>query len=159
MGQRTTYSRMFEDEIPMNEALEEASKAGYAEADPSYDVNGTDTASKLVILSNWILGRQVSIRDVQIEGISRVTIDDVREAKRSGKAVKLVGFADDSHMSVGPSSIPLDDPLCVKGTLNAVAFKTEQIGNITLTGRGAGGNETAFAALRDLIEIKDAMSG
>jgi len=152
-------TRMFDAGITMKEALKEASRAGYAEADSSYDINGIDTASKLVIISNWIMGRRVSIRDVEIEGISNVTLDQVDQAKRSGNAVKLVGFVDDSQISVRPRLVPLDDPLCVKGTLNAVVFKTEQVGNLTVTGRGAGGSETASAALRDLIDIKTALIG
>jgi homoserine dehydrogenase len=152
-------TRMFDAGITMKEALEEASKEGYAEADPSYDINGIDTASKLVIMSNWIMGRRVSIQDVEIEGISNVTLDQVDRAKRSGNAVKLVGSVDDSQLSVRPRPVPLDNPLCVKGTLNAVVFKTEQVGNLTVTGRGAGGNETACAALRDLIDIKTTLSG
>jgi len=152
-------TRMFDAGITMKEALEEASRAGYAEADPSYDINGIDTASKLVIISNWIMGKRVSIHDVEIEGISNVTLDQVDQAKRSGNAMKLVGSVDDSQLSVRPRPVPLDDPLCVKGTLNAVVFKTEQVGNLTVTGRGAGGSETASAALRDLIDIKTALIG
>lgn len=147
-------TRMFDAGITMEEALDEAKKAGYAEADSSYDISGLDSASKLVIMCNWILGKRVSIRDVRLEGISKVNVQDVEKLKRSGKAIKLVGFADDSEISVHPRPIPLDSPLCVKGTFNAVAFKTEFAGNITLIGHGAGGKETASAVLRDLIDIK-----
>jgi len=147
-------TRMADAGITLNEALKEAQDAGYTEADPSYDINGLDTASKLVIMSNWIMGRRVSIRDVDIEGISNVSVEDVENAKRSEKAIKLVGLINDSEISVHPRTVPFDNPLCVKGTLNAVAFKTDLAGTITVTGRGAGGTETASAVLRDLIDIK-----
>jgi len=150
-------TRMFEAGITIEEALKEAFEAGYAEADPSYDINGLDTAAKLVILCNWIMGRNVSIRDVDMEGISNVTVQDVEKAKRLGKAIKLVGRINGSVMSVGPSPVPLDNPLCVKGALNAILFRTELAGDIILTGRGAGGRETASAVLRDIIDIKKTM--
>lgn len=147
-------TQMFDQGITLNEALTEAQKAGYAEADPSYDVEGLDTASKLVIMCNWILGRRVSIRDVDIEGISDVTVHEVEKAKNAGKAIKLVGSANESHVSVSPRALAVENPLAVKGTLNGVTFTTELGGDITLIGHGAGGRETASAVMRDLIEIK-----
>ncbi len=147
-------TRMFDNGITIEEALREAQKAGYAEADPSYDISGLDTASKLVIMCNWVMERRVAIGDVHVEGISDVSIQDVERAKRNRKAVKLVGYVNDSEISVHPHSISLDEPLCVTGTLNAVTFRTELAGDITVTGRGAGGKETASAVLRDLIDIK-----
>lgn len=147
-------TRMFDSGIAMDEALSEAQKAGYAEADPTYDVGGLDTAGKLVIMSNWILGRRVSIRDVDIEGITNVTIQEVQKAKESGDAIKLVALADGSELSVRPRPVAISNPLVVKGSLNAVTFRTEVAGDITLVGRGAGGRETAGAVLRDLIEVR-----
>jgi len=147
-------TRMFDAGITMDAALREAQKAGYAEADPSYDIDGFDTAAKLVIMCNWIMGRRVSIRDVDLEGISKVSVKDVERAKRSGNTIKLLGIVNDSEISVHPRPIPIENPLFVRGTLNAVVFKTEHAGGITLIGRGAGGKETAIAVLRDLIDIK-----
>jgi homoserine dehydrogenase len=152
-------TRMFELGATMDETLKDARRLGYAEADPSYDVNGIDTACKLVILCNWILGRRVSIRDVNIEGIARVDVKDVERAKQEGNAVKLVGFADESETSVRPRLVSMNDPLCVKGTLNAVVLKTELAGEITITGPGAGGMETASAVLSDVIDIKRTLTG
>jgi homoserine dehydrogenase len=148
---------MFDVGINLNEALKEAQDAGYAEADPSYDVDGLDTASKLVIMSNWIMEKRVSMADVTIEGISRVTTKEVGESKRLKKAVKLVGIINDSEISVHPRAVPVDHPLCVKGTLNSVVFKTDPAGEITITGRGAGGKETASAVIRDIIDVKNAI--
>jgi homoserine dehydrogenase len=150
-------TRMLDAGITLDEALKEAQIAGYAEADPSYDINGLDTASKLVIMSNWILEKRVSIGDVDIEGISKVSVEEVENAKRSRKAIKLIGRINDSEISVHPRAVPDDSPICVKGTLNAVLFKTDLAGEITMAGRGAGGTETASAVLRDIIDIKSAL--
>lgn len=147
-------TRMLEVGVTLSEALKEAQDAGYAETDPSYDISGLDTASKLVIMANWIMQRSVSIRDVEVEGISKVSLGDVQNAKCSGKAIKLVGMINDSEISVHPRALPVESPLCVKGSLNAVVFNTDLAGPITVSGRGAGGTETAGAVLRDLIDIK-----
>jgi len=147
-------TRMWEVGASMDESLEEARKLGYAEADPSYDVNGMDTASKLVILCNWVMGRSVSIRDVKMEGITQVSISDIRRAKQDGNAVKLVALANESEISVRPRPVSITDPMCVRGTLNAVVLTTELAGEITIIGPGAGGIETASAILSDLIDIK-----
>jgi homoserine dehydrogenase len=148
---------MLDAGITLDEALKEAQIAGYAEADPSYDINGLDTASKLVIMSNWILEKRVSIGDVDIEGISKVSVEEVEKAKRSKKAIKLMGCINDFEISVRPRAVPDDSPICVKGALNAVVFKTDLVGEITMAGRGAGGTETASAVLRDIIDIKSAL--
>ena len=150
-------TRMLEADIPFNEALKEAQEAGYAEADPSYDINGLDTASKLVIMCNWIMGRRISLKDVNIQGIRDVTIEDILREKRSERAIKLVGSIEGHEISVRPRPLPFSSPLCVKGNLNAVVFKTDIAGSITLTGRGAGGTETASSVLRDLIDVKGAL--
>ena len=147
-------TRMHDAGVSLNEALAEAQRLGYAEADPRMDIDGLDTAAKLVILNNWAMGGRLSISDVAVEGISGVTATSVEEAKRQGGAVKLLGSAIGSEASVKPQAIPSTSPLCVTGTLNAVSLKTELAGTVTLTGHGAGGTQTAAAALRDLIDIK-----
>ncbi|HKM75308.1 MAG TPA: homoserine dehydrogenase [Candidatus Bathyarchaeia archaeon] len=147
-------TRIFEAGIPMGDAVKEAQQAGYAEADPTLDVSGLDTACKLVIISNWIMGRRITIKDVEVEGISKLTQLEILDAKREGKAVKLVGIVDESSASVRPRPVDVIDPLCVNGTLNSIVFKTELAGKVTLIGAGAGGRETATAVLRDLIDIK-----
>ena len=147
-------TRIFEASIPIEEAIREAQQAGYAEADPTLDVSGLDTACKLVIISNWIMGRRITIKDVEVEGISRLSEREILDAKREGKAVKLLGRVDQEGSSVHPRSVSIADPLCVNGTLNSIAFKTELAGKVTLIGAGAGGRETATAIMRDLIDIK-----
>jgi homoserine dehydrogenase len=146
-------TRMTEAGVTMSQALEEAQKAGYAEADPAYDVKGIDTACKLVIMANWLMGRDVTIKDVDIQGIESVTPADVEKAKATNSVVKLVGTLED-RITVHPAFVDKDHPLAVDGALNAVSFKAEFAGEITMVGKGAGGTETAGAVLRDLIDIR-----
>jgi homoserine dehydrogenase len=138
---------------PMAKALAEAQKLGYAEADPTYDIGGFDTACKLVILSNFVLGTSMSIRDVGIKGITDVTEAEIAAARSRAETVKLIGRVDKAA-TVSPQSIPITHPLNVSGTFNAVSFDTYPAGEITLVGKGAGGMETASSVLRDLIEIR-----
>lgn len=146
-------TRMSEGGIIMQEALKEAKKAGYAEADPTYDVNGIDTACKLVIMANWFMGRNITIKDVDIQGIDGVTSDDIAKAKAKNCVLKLIGTIEEK-ISVRPTLINENHPLAVNGTLNAVSFNAEYAGEITMIGKGAGGIETAGAVLRDLIDIR-----
>jgi len=146
-------TRMAESNTSMDAALKEAQTSGYAEADPSYDIDGVDTACKLVILSNWVMGEEYSIKDVKIEGIRKVTSEDVGEAIRKKFEVKLIGSIGD-EIRVQPESVSRNHPLCVGGTLNAVSFKTELVDEVTIVGKGAGGVETASAVLRDIVDVR-----
>jgi len=146
-------TRMTESNTPMDAALKEAQALGYAEADPSYDIDGVDTASKLVILANWVMGRESSIKDVEIKGIRKVTSEDLERAKEKNCQVKLIGSIGDK-ITVQPEPIPQSHPLCVRETLNAVSFKTELMDEVTIVGKGAGGVETASAALRDIVDVR-----
>jgi len=150
-------TRMADAGIPFDEALEEAQKAGYAEADPSMDIDGYDAAAKIVIIANWILKRRVTLKDVDRRGIREIPLEEVKAAVSNGKRIKLVASAD-GQMQVALMSIPVDHPLCVSGVLNAVTFTSKYAGEETIVGRGAGGMETASALLRDLIEIKNQLS-
>ena len=146
-------TKMTAEGVEMKDALAEAQKLGYAEADPTADVGGFDSACKLVITSNYVLGTSISIKDVDITGITGVTKEDIALAKEAGKAVKLIGYVGDGAR-VAPEQVPLTHPLNVSGTFNAITFDTDPAGEITLVGKGAGGRETASSVLRDLIEIK-----
>lgn len=146
-------SRMASEGIAMKDALAEAQKLGYAEADPTYDIGGFDTACKLVITSNYVLGSSMSIKDLEIEGITKVTKEDIDRAKEKGNVVKLIGRVE-KNAKVAPQEIPVTHPLNVSGTFNAVSFDTYPAGEVTLVGKGAGGKETASSVLRDLIEIR-----
>jgi homoserine dehydrogenase len=149
-------TRMAEEGLKFEEALKEAQQRGYAEADPSMDVDGWDSACKLVILANWILKRRVKLENVKVEGIRKITVENVKEALKKRRQIKLIAFADDENLKVSPEHIPIGHPLCVGGALNAVCFSLRYAGEETVIGKGAGGVETASAIIRDLINIKQA---
>ncbi|MBN1677790.1 MAG: homoserine dehydrogenase [Candidatus Thermoplasmatota archaeon] len=146
-------SKMAAEGVAMADALAEAQRLGYAEADPTYDIGGFDTACKLVITSNYVMGSSLSIRDVDIRGITEVTQEDIAKAKAREGVIKLIGRVG-SSAKVSPEVVSSTHPLNVSGTFNAVCFDTHPAGEITLVGKGAGGMETATAVLRDLIEIR-----
>jgi homoserine dehydrogenase len=138
-------------------ALADAKKRGYVEADESLDIDGYDAAAKLVILANWIMDMKVTIKDIQRIGIRDVTTSDIKKATLNNSAVKLIASCN-KDLIVSPQQIPLEDPLCVNGTLNAITFNSEHSGSQTIIGRGAGGMETASSILRDLLDIKQEMA-
>jgi len=146
-------TEMDEKHITFQQALENAQKLGYAEADPSMDVDGMDAACKLVIMANWIMDKKVTLRDVDIQGIRKVAPQVLEEAAGRGRTIKLIGSINDD-LRVAPTEISRHDPLCVGGVLNAVTFVSQFAGEETVIGRGAGGMETASAILRDLLDIK-----
>lgn len=146
-------TQMAESHITFQQALQNAQKQGYAEADPSMDVDGLDTACKLVILANWIMNKKVTLRDVKIQGIRHVTLQTLEEVANKHRTVKLIGNIN-GHLKVTPNEISTQDPLCVDGVLNAVTFLSEFAGEETIIGKGAGGMETASAILRELLHIK-----
>ena len=139
--------------LSFDEALKDAKDKGYVEADESLDLDGLDAAAKLVILANWIMGMKVTMPDIKCTGIRKVTTDDIKNAAKKNCAVKLIASCD-KDLIVGPKEVPNDDPLCVNGTLNAIAFTSEHSGTQTIIGRGAGGMETASSILRDLLDIR-----
>jgi homoserine dehydrogenase len=134
--------------------FQEALKIGYAEKEPSMDIDGFDTACKVVILANWILNKKITLKDVDRTGIRDVSLQALDEASKRGNTIKLIGSIDGGGSTVKPTEIPKTNALCVSGVLNAVTFFTEFAGEQTLVGRGAGGMETASAVLRDLLDIR-----
>ena len=146
-------TEMDEKRITFQQALENAQKLGYAESDPSMDVDGIDAACKLVIMANWIMNKKVTLRDVGVQGIRNVTPQALEEAAKRNCTMKLIGSIND-NLKVKPTEISRHDPLSVGGVLNAVTFVSEFAGEETIIGRGAGGMETASAILRDLLDIK-----
>ena len=135
--------------------LIDAKEKGYAEANPSLDIDGDDAAAKLVIMANWIMGYKVTLKDVDKTGITRVDQEQIIQAASERKSLKLIANCDKDRLFVRPIPISKDDPICVNGTLNAVTFRSEHSGAQTIIGKGAGGMETASSVLRDLIEIKE----
>jgi len=138
------------------EALAEAQRLGYAEADPTDDVNGKDAAAKMAVLSRLTFGSSVSLDQVSYEGIEHVTPEDIEYAKEFGLSLKLIGTAevveDGLSVRVYPAFLYGGHPLAtVNGSFNAVTVESEAIKEITMSGPGAGGVETASAVLGDLV--------
>ena len=150
-------SEMDEKHITFEKALKAAQELGYAEADPTMDVDGYDAAAKLVIMANWIMDKKVTIKDVEIRGIRNISGQSIDDATKKGCKIKLIGSIEES-LKVEPTQINKHDPLAVDGALNAVTFVSESAGEQTIIGRGAGGMETASAVLRDLLDIKKAIA-
>jgi len=146
-------SRMTAEGISFSVALKEAQELGYAETDPTLDINGYDAAGKLVILSNELLGWSKSIEDVRIKGITKITPHALELAKLDGYVIKHLAIAEDNNLTVEPRLIKRDSPLNIQGTLNLIELQTKYAGDIILMGKGAGGFEAGSAILNDLISI------
>jgi homoserine dehydrogenase len=147
-------TEMAQNRVTFQDALTNAQKLGYAEREPSMDIDGFDTACKVVILSNWIMNKKITLKDIDRTGIRDVSLQDLDEASKRGNTIKLIGSIDENKSTVKPTEIAKNNPLCVSGVLNAITFSTEYAGEQTLIGRGAGGVETASAVLRDLLDIR-----
>jgi homoserine dehydrogenase len=146
-------TRMMEEHAPYEQMLAEAQELGYAETDPTYDVEGIDTACKLVILANCVFGMNATHEDVTVTGITKITPEALMLAQNDGYVIKLIGEVNDSRINVAPKLVPIDHPLAVGGSLNVASMQTDLSGPITVTGRGAGSIETASAILSDMISI------
>jgi homoserine dehydrogenase len=145
--------------LGFSEAVREAQALGFAEADPTADVEGHDVRLKVVILANELLGSALKPADVACQGISSLSASDIATAARDGRRWKLIGSAtrgEDGRIeaSVAPRCLPVDHPLAgTGGAINAVSFTTEMLGAVTVTGPGAGRTETAYALLSDIVAI------
>ena len=143
--------KMAKDKVNLKDVLQEAKNRKIAERDSRYDITGIDTACKLVILANSIMGLRVNLKDVEIEGIENVSLNNVLEAENAGKAVRLIGRIED-RLRVSPELIAKTDPLYVEADNNSICFSTEY-NNYILIGKGAGGKETANTVIRDLLDL------
>jgi len=139
--------------LSFESALKDAKDKGYVEADESLDLDGLDAAAKLVILANWIMGMKVTMPDIKCTGIRKVTTEDIKKAAKKKCAIKLIASCN-KDLEVSPREVSIEDPLCVNGTLNAIAFTSEHSGTQTIIGKGAGGMETASSILRDLLYVR-----
>ena len=140
------------------DALAEAQKLGYAEADPTGDVEGFDAAGKVVILARLLMNTQISMQDVDRTGISGLTLEDVNSAKAAGERWKLIGSLEWMNgklaASVKPLRLPITHPLAgVSGATNAAHFTTDYVGEVTLIGPGAGRLPTGYAVIEDILSI------
>ncbi|WP_105418314.1 MULTISPECIES: homoserine dehydrogenase [Neorhizobium] len=154
-----------ESGLDFTSAVAEAQALGYAEADPTADVEGFDVRLKVVILANELLGANLQPEKVSCQGISGISRFDIEAAATANSRWKLIGSAvrnADGTVtgSVSPRQLPLEHPLAgVNGATNAVSLNTELLGSVTVTGPGAGRIETAYALLSDIVAIHRAQSG
>jgi homoserine dehydrogenase len=158
-------TRMAEAGSTFTDALAEAQELGYAEADPTADIEGHDAAAKAAIIATIAFGALVSPDDVYTEGITGVTADDIASAETLGYVVKLLAVAEEREgaiaVRVHPAMVPKRHPLAsVRDSFNAVFIEGEAVGELMLYGRGAGGGPTASAVLGDLVDaVKNLVSG
>jgi homoserine dehydrogenase len=149
-------SRMAAEGLGYEHVLAEAQDLGVAEADPAFDVEGTDAALKFVILANVLSDgeRVYSLDDAEVEGIRSIPASALDLAAEDGRTVRLIGEATADGVRVGPRLVPQHDALAVTGTRNIVQFETVNAGQLHLSGRGAGGPETATAILSDVGRLE-----
>ena len=158
-------TRMTEDGAGFADALSAAQRLGYAEADPTADIEGFDAAAKAAIIATIAFGARVHADDVYCEGITGVTADDIASAATLGYVVRLLAVAEEVDgqiaVRVHPAMIPVHHPLAsVRESFNAVFIEGEAVGELMLYGRGAGGGPTASAVLGDLVDaVKNLVSG
>ena len=141
-----------------DDVLSEAQELGYAEADPTFDIDGIDAAHKLALLASVAFGTKVDFDAVHVEGIRHVSADDITFADELGYRIKLLGIAnqtdDGIEQRVYPCMVPMDAPLAhVEGVFNAVVAEGDAVGTSVLQGRGAGAGPTASAVISDIADI------
>lgn len=143
---------------PYSAVLEEAQALGYAEADPTGDVEGYDAAAKVAILARLVMGVPLAFSEIERKGITNLTPADIQRAQSANQLWKLIGTlerdGDRVRGSVRPECLPDSHPLArISGATNAILFSTDLLGDVTLTGPGAGRLQTGFAVLQDLLAI------
>jgi len=158
-------TKITEEGISFESALADAQASGFAEADPTMDVEGFDTAHKLAILTSLAFGMKINFKDIYIEGISRITPLDIRLAEEFGFCIKLLAISkmqdNGVEARVHPTMIASDNILSsVRGSLNAVTISGDAVGDLFLSGHGAGMMPTASAVISDIVDIaRNILSG
>lgn len=157
-------TRMEREGLSFADCLKEAQRLGYAEADPSFDIEGNDTAHKLSILTTLAFGCEISAHKIYLEGITNISIEDIHAAADLGYRIKLLGVAQKTESGieqrVHPTMVPLDSVIAqVDGVTNAVALESDILGELLMVGPGAGGNATASAVLGDITDIAKSRPG
>lgn len=147
-------SRMATEGLSYQHVLAEAQDLGVAEADPSFDVDGTDAALKCAILANVLFDGGYTIADATVEGIRDLPGSALDLAAEDGWTIRLVGEVSRDGVSVGPRLVPENGTLAVSGTRNIVQLETKHAGRLNISGRGAGGHETATAVLADVTRLE-----
>ncbi|AMM84923.1 homoserine dehydrogenase [Martelella sp. AD-3] len=157
-------TRMEKEGLSFEDCLQEAQRLGYAEADPTFDIEGNDTAHKLAIMTALAFGCEISCNDIYLEGISNITQEDIRAASELGYRIKLLGVAQRTEggieQRVHPTMVPHDTVIAqVDGVTNAVAIESDILGDLLMVGPGAGGDATASAVLGDIADIAKSRPG
>ncbi|MGV8937081.1 MAG: homoserine dehydrogenase [Allorhizobium sp.] len=157
-------TRMEKEGLSFADCLAEAQRLGYAEADPTFDIEGNDTAHKLAIMTTLAFGSEIAADEIYLEGISNISIDDIHAAADLGYRIKLLGVAQKTETGieqrVHPTMVPLDSVIAqVDGVTNAVALESDILGELLMVGPGAGGNATASAVLGDITDIAKTRPG
>ncbi|NPA94505.1 MAG: homoserine dehydrogenase [Thermodesulfobacteria bacterium] len=152
-------TRMTQEGLPFQEVLKQAQELGYAEADPTYDVEGIDTAHKLAIMSTLAFGKKIELSDIYTEGISKIEPMDISFATELGYSIKLLAIGKKNSQEtidvrIHPTMIPQDHLLSqVNGAFNAVYFVGDSVGKVMLYGMGAGQMPTGSAIVADVVDI------
>ncbi|TWF49885.1 homoserine dehydrogenase [Neorhizobium alkalisoli] len=157
-------TRMEKEGLTFADCLKEAQRLGYAEADPTFDIEGNDTAHKLSILTTLAFGTQIAPDEIYLEGISNISIEDIHAAADLGYRIKLLGVAQRTETGieqrVHPTMVPRDSVIAqVDGVTNAVAIESDILGELLMVGPGAGGNATASSVLGDIADIAKSRPG
>lgn len=157
-------SRMEQEGLTFEACLADAQRLGYAEADPTFDVEGFDTAHKLAILTSLSFGTKIDAEAIHVEGISAITPLDLRMADELGYRIKLLGVAERTktgiEQRVHPTMVPKASAIAqVMGVLNAVSIDADAVREITLVGPGAGGDPTASAVVADIADVARGTAG
>ncbi len=151
-------TRMTEEGCPYTEALAEAQRMGIAEPDPSLDVEGRDTANKILLIANEVFQAGLTLQDIPVEGITKITPADINRARKEGKIIKLIGKVEKKNgrvrAAVAPLAIPLDHPLAsVRGSEKAISYLTDTMDRVTVSGGKSNPLGAAAAILKDIIRI------
>jgi len=151
-------TRMEREGIAFDACLAEAQRLGYAEADPTFDVDGFDTAHKLALLTAIAFGTEINADAIYVEGIRSITTADIEAADELGYRIKLLGVATRTESGieqrVHPTMVPKSSPIArVDGVTNAVAVEADFVGRLVLSGPGAGGDATASAVMSDIADL------
>jgi homoserine dehydrogenase len=151
-------TRMEDDRLSFTEALKDAQQKGFAEADPTFDIEGYDAGHKLAVVSRMAFNKKINFQSMPVEGITNITIDDIIYAREIGFAIKLLGTSrlvgEKMEISVAPAMLPLKHPLAsVRNEFNAIMFSGDMTGPIILYGKGAGSLPTASAVVSDVVQI------
>lgn len=151
-------SKMTDEGLSYSDVLKEAQDLGYAEADPTADVEGLDAARKLAILASISFNRRIFFEDVTVEGITKIDTEDISFGKEFGYNIKLIGIAKESSkglsLNVYPAFVPLTHPLAsVRGSYNAIYIKGNGIDDAMFYGRGAGSLPTGSSVVSDIMEV------